>query len=126
MKIVVLIARLLLGLVFFVFGLNGFLNYLPAPMPPGVAGAYLGALLSSHYVYLVSGTEVAAGLLLLINRYVPLALALLAPVIANILVFHITMLAAGWQPALVTALIWGFLTWRVRAHFAPLFVPKVD
>jgi uncharacterized membrane protein YphA (DoxX/SURF4 family) len=126
MKIVALILRLLLGLMFLVFGLNGFLQFISAPLPAGPAGTYITVLNSTHYIYLVSGTQAIAGILLLINRYVPLALAILAPVIANIIVFHVTMLMQGSQMAFVTAAMWGFLTWRYRAHFAGLFVQKAD
>ena len=124
MKIVTVIARILLGLIFFVFGLNGFLNFIPAPPMEGVAGAFIGALISSHYVYLVSGTQVFAGVLLLINRFVPLAVALLAPVIANILAFHLTMQPSGLPLALFTTILWGILMWRYRGYFTPLFVQK--
>ena len=125
MKIVLLIARILLGLIFFVFGLNGFLSFMRMPPPPGLAGVFLGALISSHYVYLVAGAQVLAGVLLLINRFVVLALAILAPVIANIIVYHLTMQLSGAQLALVVTILWIILAWRLRAHFAPLFVQKV-
>jgi putative oxidoreductase len=94
-KIAVLVARILLGLIFCLFGSNGFFSFLPAQLPPGVAGQFLGSLLTSHYVYLIAATQLLSGILLLINRYVVLALALLAPVIANIVMYHITM-----QPAM--------------------------
>ena len=79
-----MIARLLLGLVFVVFGLNGFLQFINAPLPSGIAGQFLSALIQSHYVFVVSTMQVASGALLLANRYVPLALVLLGPVIVNI------------------------------------------
>jgi len=85
MKIAALIARLLLGLIFVVFGLNGFLNFLSmGPMPTGVAGQFIGALFQSHYLHAVAAVQVVGGLLLLVNRFVPLALVLLGAVIANI------------------------------------------
>jgi uncharacterized membrane protein YphA (DoxX/SURF4 family) len=124
MKIVAVIARILLGLIFFVFGLNGFLNFIPAPPMTGTAGAFVGALIGSHYIYLVSGTQVIAGALLLINRFVPLALALLAPVLANILAYHLTMQLEGLPLALITTILWAILMWRYRAHFTSLFVHK--
>ena len=74
MKIAALIARLLLGLIFVVFGLNGFLHFIPGPMPSGLAGQFIGALFQSHYVLVVSALQVAGGVLLLVNRYVPLGL----------------------------------------------------
>ncbi len=124
MKIVVLIVRLLLGLTFFVFGLNGFLSFIPTPPLEGVAGVFIGALASSHYLYLVCGVELIAGVLLLINRFVPLALAMLAPVLANILVYHLTMQMSGLPLAVITTILWAILVWRWRAHFTSLFVHK--
>ena len=86
MKIVTLIARLLLGLIFVVFGLNGFLNFLSmGPMPTGLAGQFIGALSLSHYFWVVAALQVVGGALLLVNRFVPLALVLLGPVIVNII-----------------------------------------
>lgn len=80
MKIVILIARLLLGLIFVVFGLNGFLNFLSmGPPPTGLAGQFIGALFASHYYGVIAGLQIAGGLLLLVNRFVPLGLVLLGP-----------------------------------------------
>jgi putative oxidoreductase len=125
MKIVALILRILLGLVFFVFGLNGFLGFIPAPpLPPGPAGQFLGALIASHYVLVVSGFQVAGGALLLVNRYVPLALALLGPVIVNILCYHLLMNRQGLVMAILVAIFWGILVFRHRQYFSGLFVQK--
>ena len=126
MKIFVVVVRILLGLIFFVFGLNGFLNFIPAPPMAGTAGAFIGALISSHYVWLVSGTQLVAGVLLLINRFVPLALAMLAPMIANILAYHATMQPSGFPLAIFTTLLWVIVVWRYRAHFTSLFVHKAE
>ena len=95
MKIVVVIARVLLGLMFCFFGLNGFLEFLPAPPLTGLPGAFLGALMTSHYVYLVCAVQVLGGLLLIVNQFIPLGLSLLAPVIANIVSYHLTMQRGG-------------------------------
>ncbi len=124
MKIVSILARILLGLMFFVFGLNGFLNFMHAPLPPGLAGTFLSTLVASHFVYFVAVVQVIAGALLLVNRFVPLALALLAPVLYNILVFHITMQPSGLPPGLFASILWLILVWRLRAYFAPLLVQK--
>ncbi|MEO8737206.1 MAG: hypothetical protein ABI380_11785 [Edaphobacter sp.] len=125
MKIVVVIARILLGLMFFVFGLDVFIHFIPATPPTaGFAGAFIGALIHSHYVYFVAAIQLIAGALLLINRFVPLALALLAPVIANILVFHLTMQPEGIPPGIFAAVLWLVLASRLRSSFAPLFVQK--
>ena len=81
MKIITHISRFLLGLIFLVFGLNGFLHFIPMPPPSGVAGQFLGAIFVSKYLLVVSGLQVISGALLLINRYVPLALTILGPII---------------------------------------------
>jgi putative oxidoreductase len=120
MKIVVVIARVLLGLMFVFFGLNGFLNFLPAPPLTGLPGAFLGSLITSHYVYLVCAVQVLGGLLLIGNQFVPLGLALLAPVIANIVTYHLTMQRSGAQLAILATVLWVFLAWKFRAYFAPL------
>ena len=120
---VVTAARIALGTLFFVFGLNGFLDVLPQPSVPDEAGAFLGALAATGYMFpLIKGTEVVAGLLLLANRWVPLALVLLAPIVVNIVAFHAVLGPAS--PIGVVALGLGlFLAWGHRAHFRPLFVP---
>jgi putative oxidoreductase len=126
MKITVLIARIVLGLTFCLFGSNGFLGFLPAQLPPGVAGQFLGSLLMSHYVYLIAATQLLSGILLLINRYLVLALALLAPVIANIVTYHITMEPAMAQLAILVTLLWIFLFWQYRAYLSCLWVARAD
>ncbi len=126
MKIVAIIARILLGLMFLVFGLNGFLNFIPAPPMTGVAGTFIGALISSHYILFVCTFQVVGGALLLINQFEPLALVLLAPVIVNILIYHVTMQPSGIVPGLFAAILWAILAYRLRAYFAPLFVRKAE
>jgi len=126
MKIGALIARILLGVVFVVFGLNGFLNFIPATLPSGLAGQFLTVLLQSHYVLFISGVQVAGGVLLLVNRYVPLGLTLLAPVIANILVYHLVLDRSGLPVAIVVAILWGILFFRHRQHFSGLFVQRTS
>ena len=98
MRTASVIARYLAGVIFLVFGLNGFLHFIPLPPPSGVAGQFMGALFVSHYLTLIFGLQVIAAVLLLANRYVPLALAVLAPVIVNILCFH-ALMAPEWAPA---------------------------
>src|SRR5215470_17524067 len=124
MKIVAIIARILLGLMFVVFGLNPFLQFLPMPPLEGVWGQFLGALLVSHYVWLVGATQVVSGALFLIGRYVPLAIALSGPVLANIITYHMTMQHGGALPAILAAICWLVLFWSYRASFAPLWVAK--
>src|SRR5258708_32253958 len=78
-------------------GLNGFLNFIPFPPPAGVAGQFMGALYVSHYLWVIFAFQVIAGVLLLLNRYVPLAVAMLAPMIVNILSFHaLPSFSFGW------------------------------
>ncbi len=119
MKIVALIARLLLGLVFFVFGLNGFLHFISAPpMPPSPAATFAGVLMSTHYFYVVAAIQVIGGALLLVNRFVPLALTLLGPIIVNIFLFHALMDPHGLPMAMLVVVLWGILFWRHKQAFA--------
>lgn len=126
MKAVVLIARLLLGLMFLVFGLNFFFHFIPAPPPPGIAGQYFGALYESHYLLFIGGVQVVGGVLLLINRYVPLALTILAPVIVNILLFHSLMFPHGLVPPTLATVCWFILFFHLREHFAGIFTQKTS
>ena len=125
MKIVTLIARILLGLVSLVFGLNGFLNFLNmGPMPTGLAGQFMGALILSHYYWVVAALQIAGGVLLLVNRFVPLALVLLGPVIVNILCYHVFLNHAGAGPAVVVTILWFIVFYANRQHFAGIFVQR--
>ena len=124
MKYIFVIARVLLGLVFTVFGLNGFLHFFPSPPVPGLAGQFMGALLGSHYYVIAFGTELIGGTLLLSNRYVPLALTLLGPVIVNILSFHMFLNSENIAPAIVVSVLWVVVFSQVRSSFAGLFVAK--
>ena len=125
MKIAALIARILLGLIFFVFGLNGFLHFIPmGQMPTGLAGQYIGALMQSHYIYFVAALQVAGGALLLVGRYVPLGLTLLGPVIVNILLYHLLMDPKGLPMAFVVTVLWGIVAFRNRQYFSGLFTQK--
>ena len=126
MKYVFVIARVLLGLVFTVSGLNAFLHLFPNHPLPGLAGEFMGALLGSHYYVIAFGTQLIGGALLLINRYVPLALTLLGPVIVNILSFHMYLSAENVAPAIVVTLLWFVIFSRVRSSFAGLFVAKTE
>jgi uncharacterized membrane protein YphA (DoxX/SURF4 family) len=113
-------ARILLGLIFFVFGLNGFLHFLPQPPLPSAGGQFVGALIQTGYLFpLVKATEVVAGALLLAGRFVPLALVLLAPIIINIAGFHIFLVPGYGMVALLLALE-IFLAWAYRESFRPV------
>lgn len=120
MKIATIIARVLLGFVFLVFGLDKFLNFLHMPPPSGEAGAFFGALYVTHYLYVIATCEVIGGLLLLAGRYVALGLTFVGPVVVNILAFTIFMSHAGWPPAALVAVLSLFLLWRYRENFAGL------
>ena len=121
MRTVSVIARYLAGAIFLIMGLNGFLNFIPLPPPGGVAGQFMGALYVSHYLWVIFAFQVIGGLLLLINRYVPLAVALLAPVLVNILTFHVLMAPAGLPLALFVAVLWAAIFIEVRPAFSGLF-----
>lgn len=125
MKIATTIARLLLGLMFLVFGLNGFLNFLGmGPMPSGLAGQFIGALFLSHYFWVVAGLQIAGGALLLVNRYVPLGLVLLGPVIVNILLYHGFLNPAGVAPAIVATILWLIVFYGQRQYFSGIFTQR--
>jgi putative oxidoreductase len=127
MKIAVLIARILVGLTFFVFGLNGFLGFIPKPpLPAGLAGQFQVVLFQSHYVWFVSGFQLVGGVLLLVNRYVVLALTILGPVIVNILLYHLLLDHTGAIVAVVVTLLWGLLVFRYRQYFSGLFVQRAS
>ena len=125
MKIVALIARILLGLIFVVFGLNGFLNFLSmGPMPTGLAGQFMGALFVSHYYWVIAALQVVGGVLFLVNRFVPLALVLLGPVIVNILCYHVFLNPSGAVPAAVVTVLWLIVFYGKRQNFSGIFVQR--
>lgn len=124
MRIATIIARIFLGLVFFVFGLNGFLHFIPMGKPPeGLAGDFSKALFLSHYFYVISALQIAGGLILLIGKYIPFGLTLLGPVIVNILLFHIFLAPAGLPLAIVVTALELFLIARYHRAFAGIFQP---
>jgi putative oxidoreductase len=120
MKKIVFGARILLGLTFLVFGLNGFLQFIKQPPPTGVALQFLGALISSHEIAVVMVLQVIGGVLLLANRFVPLALALLAPIVVNIVLFHAFMAPSGLPIAVFPAALWILAASGVREAFRAL------
>lgn len=126
MKYMVTIARALLGLIFVVFGLNGFLHFVPTPQFSGVAGQFLGAIFHSHFYVVVFLTQIVGGLLLLVNRYVPLGLLLLGPVLVNILSFHAFMSTTNLPVALLATALWLILFFRMRRVFSGVFVQRVS
>jgi len=125
MKIVTLVARLLLGLISLVFGLNGFLNFLNmGPLPSGFAGQFIIALAASHYLWVIAGLQVVGGVLLLVNRFVPLALVLLGPVIVNILLYHVFLNRSGAQLAILVTILWFIVFYGHRQYFSGIFVQR--
>jgi uncharacterized membrane protein YphA (DoxX/SURF4 family) len=120
-------ARILLGLVFFVFGLNGFLHFIPQPPMSGPPLDFVTALVKSGYEFdLLKGTEVAAGVLLLSGRFVPLALAVLAPIIVNILAFHAFLAPAGLGVPVVVLGLELYLAWSYRSVYRPMLGANVQ
>jgi uncharacterized membrane protein YphA (DoxX/SURF4 family) len=118
-------ARVLLGLIFFVLGLNGFLRFLPMPPPPAGALAFFGALLQTGYMFpLIKGTEVIAGALLLSNRFVTLAPAVLAPIVVNIVAFHAFLAPSGGGAAYLALVLELYLAWSYRDAYRPMLAPR--
>lgn len=114
-------SRILLGLVFFVFGLNGFLQFIPQPPMPEKAGVFMGALAATGYMFpLIKGVEVVAGALLLSNRFVPLALAIVAPNVVNIVVFHAVLAPGGLGIALFVLALEIFTAWSYRDAYVSM------
>jgi putative oxidoreductase len=124
MKTTASIARIFLGLIFLIFGLNGFFNFIHMPPPTGLAGQYLGILFVSHYLVPVFLLQVVSGALLLANRFIPLALLLLGPVLVNILLFHSFMAPSGLPLALLAAALWLIVFYKVRRVFSGVLSPN--
>ncbi len=124
-RLVLAIVRVLLGLMFLVFGLNGFLNFIPAPKDmPQEMMTVAGALMQAGYMTVVSGVEVIVAVLLLLNRFVPLALALLAPIVVGILTFHIAVAPASIGPGIIVAVMELYLAWAYRGAFKPMLAAR--
>jgi len=121
------IARVVMGLIFFVFGLNGFFHFIPQPKSPmsGSASSFIGALMNTDYMHgLIFGTQVTAGALLLLNRFVPLALALIAPVVVNIVAFHVFLAPSGIPMAALVLALEIYLAWAHRSAFRPMLAMR--
>jgi putative oxidoreductase len=124
MKIVSIIARYLLGLMFTIFGLNGFLQFLHQPLPTNpLALQFFGAVFASHFAAFFFAVQLLGGVLLLSGFFVPLALTLLAAELYNILAFHIT-LAPGIAPALVAVVLWILVFLQYRESFTGILSAK--
>ncbi|WP_158942336.1 DoxX family protein [Granulicella sp. S190] len=123
MKIAVLIARILLGLVFLIFGLNDFFHFFPMHPLPGDAGVFATIMYTHGWLTFHGILYTLAGILLLIGRYVPVALVILGPILVNILLFHLTLMPAGVGPGVVCALLEIFLIWAYWPAFEGIFTP---
>jgi putative oxidoreductase len=126
MKILAHISRFLSGLIFLVFGLNGFLHFIPMAAPSGIAGQFLGSMFVTKYLLFVFAIQLIGGVLLLINRYVPIALTILGPIVVNILLFHGLMEPAGLGLALLVTILWGVVFASTRSAFTGIFQARVD
>jgi uncharacterized membrane protein YphA (DoxX/SURF4 family) len=124
-RIATAIVRVLLGLMFLFFGLNGFFNFIPPPkeMSQEIM-TVMGALMKAGYMTVVSGVEIIVAVMLLTNRFVPLALALLAPIIVGIITFHIALAPATIAPAIVVLVMELYLAWAYRGAFGPMLRTK--
>ncbi len=126
MRIASMIARYLLGIIFVVFGLNGFFQFLPAPALSGNAAQFFGAIIASKFYVVLFLLQLIPGILLLINQYVPLALTILGSVIVNIVCYHIFMDPSGLPLALFVLILWILVFLSVRSAFAGLFQQRVQ
>jgi putative oxidoreductase len=125
MKVASTVARYLLGLMFTVFGLNGFLNFIHQPPPTNpLALQFFGAVSASHFAAFFFAVQVVGGLLLLSGYFVPLALTMLAAELYNILAFHLTLAPASIPPALVACVLWVLVFLRYRESFKGIFSAK--
>lgn len=121
MKIATIIARILLGLAFVVFGVFPFLTSLPQPPPPpGLAGDYVKVFTASHYAQVIGAMQFLSGLMLLSGKFVPLGLTILAAILFNIWAFHLLMEPAGIIPGAIATLLWAIVFWNYRERFAEI------
>jgi len=126
MRIVTMIARLLLGALMVFAGANHLFNFLPKqPLPPGIAGQFLGAMIATGFLAFVGACEVIAGLLLLINRFVPLGLVVLGPIIVNIFVVNLLMAPKALPLAILVTVLWILAAYRTRSALLPLLQQRV-
>jgi hypothetical protein len=126
MKILIKVSRFLLGLIFLVLGLTGFLHFIAMPPSSEVADQFISTSFVSKYLLVVCALQVVSGALLLLNRYAPLALTILGAIIANILLFQILANPAGFGLALVVMVLWAVVFASVRSAFAAIFESRVE
>jgi putative oxidoreductase len=126
MKLVSSLSRYPLGLIFVVFGLNGFLNFIPPQPIPTLAMQFVGSLFLSHYSVMIFGAQVVVGALLLANLFVPLALVILAPIIVNIITFHALMEPSGLPLAIFVTALWLLVAIGRRSAFDGILQPRAN
>ncbi len=128
MRVAILIARVLMGLLLLVFGLNGFFHFIPGSdaVPPGPMGVFTEALASGHITPVVSFFQALIGVLLLAGRFVPLALVMLVPILVGIVLFHLSFDPASGVPGVLLCVLTAFLMWAYRAHLLPLLRVRTE
>jgi hypothetical protein len=126
MKIAVVIARVLLGLVFLIFGFNNLHPFMPMQPVPGDAGTLTMIMFTHGWIMFHGVLYVIAGALLLAGRYVPVALVILGPILVNILVFHFTLMPSGMAPGLVCVALELFLIYAYWPAFRAIFTAKME
>lgn len=126
MRYVILGARILVGVIFVFFGLNGLLHFFNPELPAGDALTWFGIMAGHHWMNFVAVVQLVGGILLLVGRFVPLGLTLLAPVIVNILLYHALLWPHGYALALVALLLELFLLGVYWRSFAPLLHPNPE
>ena len=124
MKIAVIVARVLLGIAFVFAGVMKFMPMKPGSIPPGDAGAMVTLMVAHKWLLFYGLVEAVSGLLLLVGRYVPLALTLLAGLLVNIMLFNATLFPDAVLPTLVLGALEIFLVWGYRESFAGVFAAK--
>ena len=118
-------ARVLLGLGFFIFGINGFLNFMPTPPMTPEAGALLGAFAKTGYFFpMVKIIELLIGVLLLTNLYAPLAVVLISPILVGITTIHLFLNPAGIPMMIFLHVLHGILVFGYRGYYKGLFTSK--
>ncbi|MFN0047672.1 MAG: DoxX family membrane protein [Cytophagales bacterium] len=126
-KLPTMIARILLGIIFFVFGLNGFMNFMPLPPLNESAGVFIGGLVGSGYFFqFLKLCEVIAGVALITGFFVPLALTLLAPISVNIFLFHLFLERSGLPISLIIISLMMYLAFTYKDYFKQLFTAKAE
>src|ERR1700751_4285470 len=126
MKILAIIARLLLGLIFAVFGSNAFHPFMPVPPMSGYPAQFFSVMHDTGYLQAIAAFQVVGGLILLIGRFVPVGLTLLGPIIVNIIFYHLFIDHFVNPIAIIAIALEIFLIWHYRANFARIFRDRIE